>query len=307
MTSQAHGSLDKALRLLSLDRHIHHVALAAGQDMDSAALRAAIAEDRASRRRPFCVVATAGTTNTGAVDPLAELGEICRAEDLWLHVDGAFGAAAAITERGRGLMRGLGDAHSLAIDPHKWLFQPFEIGCTLVREARWLPQTFSGDHAYMQDFDLDDAAQEVNLCDHGIQLTRVCRAIKLWLTFKTFGVDAIAAAIDKTMDFAELAQGLLESDPRFAVVTAAQLAIVSFRYHREDASDALLDRVNSAIVEACIEEGYALVTSTRLAGRTMLRLCTINPRTEASDISGTLERLGRYGDEAFERLSRESG
>ena len=302
MTSQAHGSLGKALRLLSLDRHVHQVPVDDGQRMDSHALEAAIAQDRAAGRRPFCVVATAGTTNTGAVDPLPDLLRICRAQELWLHVDGAFGAAAALSVRGNALLPGLGEVDSIAIDPHKWLFQPFEIGCTLVRNARWLPQTFSGDHAYMQDFDLNPTDPEVNLCDHGIQLTRVCRAIKCWLTFKTFGVDAIAAAIDKAMDLAELAERRFESDSRFAVVTPARLAIVSFRYHRANASDAVLDQVNAAIVEACVEEGYALVTSTQLDGRTVLRLCTINPRTEESDIDGTIERLGRYGDDALERI-----
>ena len=150
------------------------------------ALRRAIAEDRAAGRRPFCVIASAGTTNTGAVDPLDELAEFCAGEGLWLHVDGAYGAPAVLTERGKNALKGLGRVDSLALDAHKWLFQPIECGVVLVRDRRWLPQTFKETSEVLKD--MQSEGEELNFMYQGIQLTRQFRALKLWLSFKVFGL-----------------------------------------------------------------------------------------------------------------------
>ena len=133
-------------------------------------LRAAVAADRAAGRRPFCVIATAGTTNTGAIDPLEEVADLCREEGLWLHVDGAYGAPAMLCERGKQALRGLGRADSLALDAHKWLFQPIECGVVLVRERRWLAETFKEQPEYLKD--IDQAGEELNFGYQGVQLTR---------------------------------------------------------------------------------------------------------------------------------------
>ena len=295
-SEQTHGSNQKALRILGFrPEQLRKVATDPSLRIDMDTLAAAVSEDRAAGLRPFCVVATAGTTNTGAVDPLAAIAELCDAEGLWFHVDGAYGAAAVLTGRGARALAGMERADSLAIDPHKWLFQPFEIGCLLVREADWLPQTFSLAQEYMQD--TETAGHEVNFGDYGIQLTRSFRALKLWMTIKVHGVAAIRAAIDHGIDLAEHAERLLSQDQRFEVVTPASLAIVSFSYRAADP-----DAVNLGIVEALIEDGHAMVSSTRLAGRVVLRLCTINPRTTPADIESTVALLGRLGDEVADGL-----
>ena len=291
-SAQAHGSNRKALRVLGFgDDQVRDVEVDDGLRLDVDALEAAIAADRAAGLRPFSVIATAGTTNTGAVDPLDAIADLCTREGLWLHVDGAYGAPAVLTERGSRALAGLGRAHSIAIDPHKWLFQPFEIGCVIVREAHWLPRTFGLAQEYMQD----TVGGEINYGDHGFQLTRSFRALKLWMTIKVHGMAAIRAAIDRCIDIAEEAEALLRASGAFDIVTPAQLGIVTFSY-RLDGSDP--DAVNKAIVEALIDDGYAMLSSTRLGGRTVLRLCTINPRTTTQDLESTIALLARLGAQA---------
>ena len=288
-SDQTHGSNQKALRVLGFQpEQLRKVASDDGLRMDVAALATAIAADRAAGLRPFCVIANAGTTNTGAADPLDAIADLCAAGELWFHIDGAYGAPAVLTERGSRALKGLGRAHSLAIDPHKWLFQPFEIGCVLVREAHWMPATFSLEQEYMQDATV--AGHEINYADYGIQLTRSFRALKLWMTIKVHGMAAIRAAIDHGLDLAEHAERVLADHPNFDVVTPASLAVVSFAYRCPDPAP-----VHAAIIEALVADGHAMVTSTLLGGRSVLRLCTINPRTTLADIDSTLALLAELG------------
>jgi aromatic-L-amino-acid/L-tryptophan decarboxylase len=250
--------------------------------LDPGALRAALASDRRAGRAPFCLIATAGTTNTGAVDPLDDLAELCAAEGLWLHVDGAYGAPAALTERGRALLSGLDRADSLSLDPHKWLFQPYEVGCLLVRAPGALERTFTMAPEYLRD--VLGNGDEVNFRDRGPQLTRGARAVKLWLSFKAFGAAAFRAGIERGMALAEHAQAALEATPGWEIVTPAQLGIVTFAREGGDA-------VNAALAERAVADGYAAPSSTVLRGRTVLRLCTINPRTTEAEIDETIARL----------------
>ncbi|HYJ79114.1 MAG TPA: aminotransferase class V-fold PLP-dependent enzyme, partial [Longimicrobiaceae bacterium] len=166
-------------------------------------LERAMEADAAAGREPFCVVANAGTTSTGAVDPLQEMAALCRRAGMWLHVDGAYGAPAMLTDRGRALLRGIGEADSLALDPHKWLFQPFECGCVLVRDAAVLRETFRSVPAYLKDSDL--GGDEVNFRDWGVQLTRSFRALKVWLSIQVFGLAAFRGAVAWGMELAEAA------------------------------------------------------------------------------------------------------
>ena len=209
-------------------------------------LRAAIAEDRAAGKRPFCVIASAGTTNTGAVDPLNDLADFCLLEDLWLHVDGAYGAPAMLTEQGARTLAGLQRVDSLALDAHKWLFQPIECGAVLVRDRRWLPQTFSETGEYLKD--MRSEGEELNFMYQGIQLTRQFRALKLWLSFKVFGLDAIGEAIAAGFENAELAQQLLRAAGCWEIVTPAQMAILTFRYQPANGDAALANQVTQDLV-----------------------------------------------------------
>ncbi|MYD10580.1 MAG: aminotransferase class V-fold PLP-dependent enzyme [Chloroflexi bacterium] len=261
-------------------------------------LRQAIAEDRAAGRRPFCVIATAGTTNTGAVDPLETLADFCRGEDLWLHVDGAYGAPAMLTARGRRALAGLQRADSLALDAHKWLFQPIECGVVIVRQRRWLTETFIEQPEYLKDVEQSD--DELNFMYQGVQLTRQFRALKLWMSFKVFGLDAISRAIESGFHNAELAETLLRQAGCWEIVTPAQMAIVTFRYQPANGDEALANRVTHDLVGRLLEDGFAFASGTQLRGKTVLRMCCNNPRTTTEDLEQTVALLGRLAAELAE-------
>jgi len=298
LSDQAHSSVAKGLRVLGFDAsQVRSVDVDDALRMDTRALGSAIERDRREGRRPFCVVASAGTTNTGAVDPLEEIAAICRAGDLWLHIDGAYGAAAALTERGRSALRGLQLADSIALDPHKWLFQPFEIGCVLVRDMRHLRQAFAvhpeDNASYLADVGRM-AEREVVFYEHGVQLTRSFRALKLWMSLRIFGLAAFRATIDRGIALAEEAERMLRTDARWDVVTPAQLAVVTFAPRL--ASISVLEanaRVERA-VERLTADGYAMVTSTQVRGRTVLRFCLIHPDARLDEVRETAERLARF-------------
>lgn len=298
LSDQAHSSLTKGLRVLGFaPGQMRSVAVDDHLRMDARALERMIAEDRQRGRKPFCVVASAGTTNTGAVDPLVELSAICRANDIWLHVDGAYGAAAVLTERGRSAMRGLELADSIALDPHKWLFQPFEIGCVLVRDLHHLRVAFAvhpeDNASYLADVGRM-AEREVVFYEHGVQLTRSFRALKLWMSLRIFGLDAFREAIDRGIALGEEVERMLRADDRWDVVTPAQLAVVTFapRLTSESVADANA-RVERA-VERLTADGYAMVTSTQVRGRTVLRFCLIHPDAQLEEVRETANRLARY-------------
>ena len=261
-------------------------------------LRQAVAEDRAAGRRTFCVIATAGTTNTGAVDPLEALADFCQSEDLWLHVDGAYGAPAMLTARGQRALAGMQRADSLALDAHKWLFQPIECGVVIVRQRRWLTETFKEQPEYLKD--VEQADDERNYMYQGVQLTRQFRALKLWMSFKVFGLDAISRAIEAGFDNAELAESLLRQAGCWEIVTPAQMAIVTFRYQPSNGDESLANRVTHDLVGRLLEDGFAFASGTQLREKTVLRMCCNNPRTTAEDLKQTVALMGRLADELAE-------
>jgi len=300
-SDQTHSSLSKGLRILGFGKTQRHmVATDDVYRLSIPALKAAIEEDRAAGRRPFCVVANAGTTNTGAVDPLPELAELCEREELWLHVDGAYGAAAVLTDRGRVLLEGLERADSITLDPHKWLFQPYELGCLLVRDARHLVQAFrvdDGDHPdYLADVSRHIQA-DVNFFDRGVQLTRSFKALKLWLSMRAFGMAEFRRGIDVGFAMAEEAEAALRADARWEIVTPAQMGIVTFRWVDASRTDAEVDAMLARVVDRMRVDGYALVMSTMLKGRPALRMVPIHPASQAEEIRETVRRLTRLFEE----------
>jgi glutamate/tyrosine decarboxylase-like PLP-dependent enzyme len=253
-------------------------------------------EDRRAGRVALCAIANAGTTNTGAVDPLPDIAGVCRAAGVWMHVDGAYGAAAALTRRGRELLSGMGEADSVSMDPHKWLFQPFECAALLVRDGRALRDTFREVPEYLRDSDFSD--QEVNFRDWGVQLTRGFRAFKLWLSIQTFGMDAFRAAVEWGIRQAEIAEEELRSSADWEILTPAQLGIVTFRWRGVEMDEPALDDLQRRATAGMLRSGWAMLSTTELAGRVALRLCTINPRTTEDDVRETIRRLGRIAREA---------
>ena len=291
-SDQTHFATPRALRVLGFDPGALRE-LPSGPDLqlDPGALATAIAADRRDGRTPFCVVANVGTTSSGAVDPLPELAALCRAEGLWLHGDGAYGAAAALCDRGRAAVAGIELLDSLAFDPHKWLFQPFETGLVLVRDPNLLRATFGVTSAVIRD--AARALEEVSFFEYGVQLTRAPRALKVWFALQVFGMRAFRDAVAHGLDLAEHAERQLRAAPHWEVATPASLGIVTFRHLPAGApvDDAVLDAHQRRLTQRLTDDGYALLSTTELHGRTVLRLCPINPRTTAADVDATLARL----------------
>jgi aromatic-L-amino-acid/L-tryptophan decarboxylase len=288
LSDQTHSSIGRALVALGFPPDdVHTVATDERLRLTATAILEAIKADRERALTPRLIIATAGTTNTGAVDDLEGLAELAAAEGLWLHVDGAYGAPAALCPAGRAALPGLQLADSLVLDPHKWLFLPYDAGCLFVRRPGILARAFSMRPEYLAD--VRPRATDVNLADRSLELTRRGRGIKLWLLFRVYGAQRIAAAIARCLTLAEYAQQLLDADPEWEVVSPAQLGIVTFTRRGWSAAD------HGARVAAVAAAGYATVTSTSLQGRAALRLCTINPLTAEADIEQTLERLAGRG------------
>ena len=285
-SDQSHYSIERALRVIGFaTNQFRKIPSDDSFRLPTDALREAIRADREAGLRPFCVIANAGTTNTGAVDPLPDLADLCAKEGLWLHADGAYGASSVICERGRQKLAGLERVDSLSLDPHKWLFQPFECGCVLVRDASQMKSAFQLMPEYMRDVHRNTA--ETNPADYGIQLSRGFRALKVWLSINTFGFAAFRDAVTRGFELAEFAESELRRRSNCEILSPAEMAIVAFRFGKDDA-------LQTKLVDLMLRDGFAFLTSTTLKGRTALRLCTINPRTTEQDIVQTIDRLEKF-------------
>ena len=285
-SDQTHYSIERALRVIGFaPNQFRRLTSNDRFQLPIDTLRAAINDDRKAGLRPFCVIANAGTTNTGAVDPLPELAELCAHESLWLHADGAYGAATMISPRGQEKLAGLDRVDSLSLDPHKWLFQPFECGCVLARDKAQFRSAFQLMPEYMRDVHRHTA--ETNMADYGVQLSRSFRALKVWLSMNTFGLAAFRDAVTRGFELAEFAERELRKRRECEILSPAEMGIVAFRFGQED-------ELQTRLVERMLKEGFAFLTSTTLKGRTALRLCTINPRTTEDDIIQTIDRLEKF-------------
>jgi len=291
LTGEGHSSVVRAARVLGFRRRqLHVLPVDERRRLSPRLLAAAVDADRQAGLQPFALVANAGTTNTGSVDPLGELAAVCAERGLWLHVDGAYGGFAVLTERGRGLLDGIGAADSVALDPHKWLYQPYETGCVLVRDGELLRGAFQIHPDYLQDTAVEEG--EVNFADLGIQLTREARGLRIWLSLKSFGLEAFRAAIDHSLDLAQAAEELIGAEPAFELLSPASLGIVCFRRRFPGLDDELdLERANAGLVRRLTESGEGMISSTRLEGRYALRLCVLNHRSRRADVERVLGLL----------------
>jgi glutamate/tyrosine decarboxylase-like PLP-dependent enzyme len=281
-SDQTHSSVARAARALGFrPDQLRVLPVDDRQRLEPHALAAAIGADEAAGRLPFLVVANAGATSTGAIDPLPEIAALCRERELWLHVDAAYGGFAVLTDRGAAALEGLGLADSVTLDPHKWLYQPYECGCILVRDGHALRRAFQVDSDYLRDAQVVDAG--VNLCDHGLQLTRTARAFKIWLSLRTFGLAAFRAAVDRSLDLAEHAVRRIDESEAFERAAPPSLGIVTFR--RRDGADV------DGLVAALEQSGVGLISSTRVDGVPALRLCVLAPASTAADVDRVLDFL----------------
>jgi len=290
ISDQGHSSLLRAaralgfrpaqVRILPVDHHYRLAPHVLAEAMDA---------DVAAGLTPLFVSATAGSTNAGVVDPLPELAAVARDRGAWFHVDAAYGGFAVLAERGRAQLEGIELADSVTLDPHKWLYQPYECGCLLVREGESLRAAFEMAPDYLRDSEPE--LEEVNFADRGLQLTRTSRALKIWLSLRYFGLDAFRMAIDRSLDLAELAARYVEASDELELLTPPSLGVVCFRRRFAGADERELARMNDALVDALERSGLGLVSSTRLDGRYAIRLCPLNHTSRPEDVTRVLSFL----------------
>jgi glutamate/tyrosine decarboxylase-like PLP-dependent enzyme len=291
LSDQAHSSLARTARAMGLrSRQVRVLPTDDRWRLSPEAVAAAVRADRRAGRVPVALCASAGSTNTGAVDPLGDLADVCAGEGLWLHVDAAYGGFAALTTKGRAVLAGIDRADSVTLDPHKWLFQPMECGSVLIRDGARLERTFAIHPDYLDDND-PRGDGEVNFADRGLQLSRGFRALKVWVSVQTFGLAAFRAAIQRNLELAELAEALVRGRDGLTLMAPAALGIVCFRRDWPGCDEAETERRGLALIDALKHSGTALVSGTRLAGRHTIRLCVLNPTSSADDVRRVIEHF----------------
>lgn len=299
MSDQSHTALSRAATIVGIrPERVRKVPSDPYFRIDMDALRRMVAEDRAAGFSPVAVCGNAGATNTGAVDPLDALADFCEAEDIWFHVDAAYGGFAILTDVGRELFTGLERADSIAMDAHKWLFQPFEAGCLMVKDVRRLEAAFSVRPEYLQDTEWGQ--DHPNFGDRGLQLSRSFRALKVWMSIQTFGMAAFRRSVAKGIELARRAEEYVRASDVLQIANPASLGVVCFRVNSRAGAldDAALEKINEAVQARVIETGTAMMSSTRLRGLYSLRLCVLNHNTTWTDVRETLEAIERFGTDA---------
>ncbi len=290
-SDQVHGCHQKAVELLGLgNRALRRIPTGPDCRMDLPALAAAIAEDRAAGWQPACVIATGGTVNTGAVDPLGAIADLCRAEALWFHVDGCIGALARLSQRHRHLLDGMERADSLALDPHKSLHVPFEAGCVLIRDARAHLETFAL-HAEYLDPSLRGIAAAGWLLDYGLQTTRGFRALKVWMMLKQHGAARFGRIVARNIDQAQRLAARIDAEPRLKRLAPVTLDIVCFRYDPGGLDPAALVALNAEIMMRLQEQGIAAFSDTSVHGEHGLRAAICNHRNSDDDLDLAIAAL----------------
>jgi glutamate/tyrosine decarboxylase-like PLP-dependent enzyme len=294
-SDEAHMSIPRAASLLGLGRESARV-VPTGPDfrMDTTALTEMVAQDREEGRIPFCVVANAGSTGTGAVDPLPELADFCRREGLWLHVDAAYGGFAALDPGTRPILEGMGAADSLTVDPHKWLHVPFDCGAVLVRDPAALRASFGEVGEYARSLETGNRSS-FTFFEHGPELSRRFRALKVWMVMRCLGTEAIGGLVAHDVGLARALARRVEEAEDLELLAPVPLSTVCFRYAPRGASEGALDQANRAVLTALQREAAVYPTHAEVKGRFAIRACVLNPRTEERDLDLLLAEVRRHG------------
>jgi aromatic-L-amino-acid/L-tryptophan decarboxylase len=281
------GLGNQALRRIATDDQLQ---------IDLAALGAAIAEDRAAGFLPACIIATAGTVNTGAIDDLQSLAALAAREDLWLHVDGCIGALIAIAPENSYRVAGIEKADSVALDPHKWLHAPFEAGCALVKDASVHRNTFAVTPEYLETAPRGLAAAPW-LHDFGVQTTRGFRALKIWMALKEHGIEKFGRLIDQNIAQCRHLGALIQAEPMLEMVSPPTINIVCFRYRPKGRNGDGLKALNIEIMLRLQEQGIAALSDTTVRGEHCLRVAINNHRTQRADLELLVRETTRLGAE----------
>lgn len=304
MSDQSHSVNIRAARIIGIrPEHIRMVPCDRHFRLDMEALVRAVAKDRAQGLNPITVCANAGASSTGAIDPLEKMAEFCKAQEIWLHVDAAYGGFAIVTDQGRKLLRGIEHADSVGLDAHKWFFQPYEAGGLLVKDVRTLEHAFAVRHDVLQDTIW--GADHPNLSDRGLQLSRSFRALKIWMSVQTFGMAAFRRAVSKGMELAARAGGHVSEHPILELLSPVSLGIVCFRVNPADSrlGEDTLENINRAVLTHVFWDNRALISSTTLGEKFSLRMCILNHATTWEDVKETLEAIAGFGKEAVSNVA----
>lgn len=289
-SASAHVSISQALDMSGLGAAaLRKVALDERFRMDVKALEAAISQDKAAGLRPFMIAATAGSVDVGAIDPLDEIAELAKRHDLWLHVDGAYGALGMLAEEIAPLLKGMDRADSIAFDFHKWGQVPYDAGFVLVKNGELHRRTFASPAAYLQRESRGMAAGSPWPCDFGPDLSRSFRALKTWFTLEVYGTEKLGRAISNTCALARYLRQRIEAAPMLELMAPVALNIVCFRHLGDD-------KINADIVAALQESGIAAPSTTRINGRLAIRAAIVNHRTERRDVDALVDAVIGLGE-----------
>ena len=302
MSDQSHSALVKAARIIGVRPECIRMIPTDGRfRMDMDALVETVAEDRAAGLSPIAVCANAGTSSSGAVDPLEAMADYCEAQNIWLHVDAAHGGFAVVAEEGKEVLSGIECADSIVLDAHKWFFQPYEVGGLMVKDLRTLERVFAGKHDILQDTIW--GANHPNFSDRGLQLSRSVRALKIWMSVQTFGMAAFRRAVSNGMALAHRIEEYVEDSPVLEMLTPAVLGIACFRLNpaNTDLGEDVLEEINRTVLARVFWEDRAFISSTLLHGTFALRMCVINHSTTWNDVRETLEAVSKFGTESLNR------
>ncbi|RWM96537.1 MAG: amino acid decarboxylase [Mesorhizobium sp.] len=298
-SDQVHSCHRKAMEALGLgNRALRRIPTDAGLRIDIDALRSAIAADRNAGFRPACVIGTAGTVNTGAIDDLQALARLAAQEDLWFHVDGCIGALIAIAPENSHRVAGIEQADSIALDPHKWLHAPFEVGCALVRDASAHRNTFAVTPEYLESTPRGLASGQW-LHDFGLQTSRGFRALKVWMALKQHGVEKFGRLIDQNIAQGHYLGALIEAEPLLELVAPPRINIVCFRYRSDGLTGERQKALNTEIMLRLQEGGIAAVSDTTVHGQHCLRVAINNHRTRRDDLDLLVRETVRLGQEVL--------
>ncbi|KAH8886209.1 PLP-dependent transferase [Thozetella sp. PMI_491] len=303
VSDQTHSSIAKALRILGFpDSQIRRVATNQHFQLETEALAAMIKADREANLMPFVVIGSCGTTNTGSIDPISEIAGICQRESLWFHVDGAYGASVSLSASHSHLAESLGLADSISWDGHKWLFQTYGCGIVLAKNKRHLLDSFAVDAEYLRDvFEEDDVP---NFWNYGVELTRPARAMKLWFTLRVLGVDLLGKMIDHGFHLAEKAEEELAKLADWEVTSPASMAIITFRFAPPGMPERALDALNSALSQRITSENIAMILTTKLRGKVVLRICAINPQLSKEEMATIIAKIDKTAREVLLTLQK---
>ena len=284
-SDQVHSCHQKGLEVLGLGEHsLTKIKSNSAFELDIEALEQAILTDIKSGLKPACVIANAGTVNSGAIDDLEAIAALCKEHGLWFHADGCIGALIAIAEKNNNLVTGLEKADSIAMDPHKWLHAPFEVGCAVIKDAHAHLNTFSLTPEYLEKAQRGIAATNDWLFDYGMQTSRGFRALKVWLSIQEHGIKKFGRLIDQNIAQADYLSKLIVNHPHLELLTPTIINIVCFRFNPGNLSDASLKKINIEIMLQLQETGIAAISDTTLDGEHCLRVAINNYRTRLSDL-----------------------